>query len=52
MTDQSRPHVVVKLNHDGRLVSGAWTSQVFADLGEALAELAESESPDLWIKIF
>jgi hypothetical protein len=47
VTDQPPLHVVAEIKNDGRLVIGAWTSEVFTDLAEALAELADAHAAGL-----
>lgn len=40
-------YVVAEIRNDGRLVVGAWTCEVFSDLAEALAELADAHDAGL-----
>jgi hypothetical protein len=40
-------YVVAEIENDGRLVIGAWTYEVFTELAEALAELADAHDAGL-----
>lgn len=47
MIDQPPLHVVAEIKSDGRLDIGAWTNEVFADLADALGELADAHDAGL-----